>query len=59
MLLTKNLRLMQLKKKFRARFISLFKVKERQGLQAYELALSLRISGVYLVFYVSLLEPYY
>ncbi len=59
MLSIKNLRSMQLKKKFRARFISLFKIKERQGLQAYELALLLRISRIYLVFYVSLLEPYY
>ena len=59
MLSTKNLRLMQLKKKFRVRFIRLFKVKERRGLQAYELALSLRISRIYLVFYVLLLELYY
>jgi len=59
MLSTKNLRFMQLKKKFRARFIRLFKVKEQRGLQAYELALSLRISGIHLVFYVLLLEPYY
>ena len=57
MLLTKNLKLKRLSKKLIARFIGPFSIAELVGKQAYRLYLPTSYR-IYLVFYISLLEPY-
>ena len=59
MLTAKNLRTLRPKKKFASKFVGPFKVEELIGRQAYRVALPPRIGSVHLVFYVSMLEPYY